>query len=109
MRGDLRVTVVGTENPRPLRPGIVVATAGRRLGQQLEVRDGLRTVTHRGTDAIIAGVTTANDDDVFALSGDVIAVLKLGVEEGLGVELEVLHRKVDAVDIAAWGLESYRW
>ena len=87
-----------------LRAEGCAAAGHERLGQQLDVRDRLRAVAHGGT-----GVATADDNVILALRVDVVTVPELEVEEPLRVELEVLHRKVDAVDIAAWGLESYRW
>ena len=69
------MTVVSTEDPGPLGPWVVACTASWWLGQQLEVRDGLRTVTHRCTDAVVSGVTTSDDDDVLALCTNVAVVL----------------------------------
>ena len=105
---DLGVAVIRAEDARPLRPW-VVATAGHRgLGQQLEVCDGLRAVAHGGTDTVVARVATTNDDDVLALRVDVATVLQLRVEQRLGVELEVLHREVDAVNLTVGDLEIAR-
>ena len=44
-------------------------------------------MTHGSSDAVCAGVTTSNDNNVFVLGADICTILKLGVEEGLGVEL----------------------
>ena len=52
-----------------------------------------------GAHAIGAGVAAADDDHVFAVSGDVIAAGL--VEHGLGVGGEEIHGKVDAFQIAA--------
>ncbi len=102
---NLRVAVVGTKDARPLWPRVVATAEHRRLGQQLKVRDGLRAVAHRGTDTVVTGVTTTDHDDILALRADVVAVLELGVEERLGVELQGLHREVDAVDLAVGDLQ----
>ncbi|GKT57393.1 conserved hypothetical protein [Colletotrichum tofieldiae] len=98
---DLGVAVVHAVDAGPLGPRVVAGTLRRGLGQKLEVDDRLGAVAHRGTDAVVTGVTTADDDDVLALGGDVGAVLKLGVEEGLGVLVQELHGVVDALELAA--------
>lgn len=108
VRSDLRMPVVRAEDPRPLRPGVIAPSPRRGLGQQLKVHDGLGPVAHRGADTVVAGVASADDDHVLALRVDVRAVLELSVEERLGVELQVLHREVDAVDFAVRDLEVAR-
>lgn len=87
MGSDLSVAVIRTEDTWPLGPWVVTPTASWRLGQQLEVGDGLRAVTHRGSDAIVSGVTTANNNDILALCADVVVVLQLRVEKGFRVHL----------------------
>lgn len=108
MGSNLGVTIVGTEDPRPLRPGVVATTASRRLGKQLEVHDRLGAVTHGSSNTVVTSVATSDDDDILALCADVGAVSEFGIEEGLGVELEELHSEVDAVDIAVGNLEVSR-
>jgi len=106
MRSNLRMAVVGTEDPGPLRPWVVATTTGRRLGQQLKVDHGLGTMAHSSSDTVVTSITTTNDDDVLALRIDVAAaVLEVGIEECLSVELEILHGKVDAVSVAVGDLE----
>ena len=87
VRGDLCVAVVRAENARPLRPRVVTGARGRGPGEELEVRDGFRAMAHRSADAVVAGVTTADDNNVLALRVDVRAVLELRVEERLRIEL----------------------
>lgn len=45
-------------------------------------------MAHRCSNAVVASVTTADDDDIFSLCVDVVVVRQLGVQKGLGVELE---------------------
>jgi len=74
--------------PGPLRPRVIPTTRSRRPREQLKVDYGLGTVAHRSADTVVAHVTTADDDDVFALGINVPAFFQLGVEERLGVQLE---------------------
>ena len=94
------MTVVRTEDAGPLRPGVVAGALLRGLGQELEVDDGLGAVTDGGTDAVVTGVTTTDDDDVLALSRDVGLVGELGVEERLCVLVQELHGEVHALEVA---------
>ncbi len=80
--------------PRPLRPGVVPPTRDRWPGQQLEIRNRLRAVAHRGSDTIVSSVTTSDHDHVFAFRVDVVTVLKLRVKERLRVELRRLSTHV---------------
>ncbi|GJD02058.1 hypothetical protein ColKHC_10883 [Colletotrichum higginsianum] len=97
---DLGVAIVHTVDTRPLRPRVIAGTLRRGLGQKLKVDDRLGTVADRGTDTVVTGITTADDDDVLALGRDVGAVLKLGVEEGLGVLVQELHGVVNTLELA---------
>ncbi|GKT49344.1 uncharacterized protein ColSpa_09525 [Colletotrichum spaethianum] len=96
---DLGVAVVHTVDAGPLGPRVVAGTLRRGLGQELKVDDRLGSVADGGTDTVVTSVTTADDDDVLALGRDVGAVLKLGVEEGLGVLVQELHGVVDALEL----------
>src|SRR5687768_16796220 len=58
-------------------------------------------MTHAGADAVAAGIATADDDDVFALGIDELAIAMIAVEQALSVGGEELHRKVDAFELAA--------
>src|SRR5688572_16624335 len=58
-------------------------------------------MAHGGADAISAGVGAANDDDVFAVGGDVIAIF-VTVEQGLRVRVEKLHGKMNSLEVAAF-------
>lgn len=44
-------------------------------------------MTHRSANAVITSVATTYDDNVLALRTDVFLILKLGVKQGLCVEL----------------------
>ena len=87
MSSDLSVTVVCPEDPRPLRPWVIRRTAGGRLGQEFEVRDRLGTMSHRGSDTVVSGIATANNNNMLAPRADVTSVLELGIQQGLGVGL----------------------
>lgn len=74
--------------PGPLWPWVVPSAGRGGLRQQLKIRHRFGTVTHRSTDTVVPGITTANYDDILALRTDVVAVLELRVEERLSVHLE---------------------
>ena len=97
MSGDLGVAVIGPEDPWPLRPRVIRRTAGGWLGQKLKVHDRLGSVSHRGSDTVVSGVATSNDDNVLALRADVVSVLKLRIQQRLGVALQELHGEVDTI------------
>jgi hypothetical protein len=63
VRRNFAVTVVDAEDPRPLRPRVVVAAGGRGLGQELKVGDREGAVAERRADTIVTGVATADDDN----------------------------------------------
>jgi hypothetical protein len=102
---DFGVTIVDTVDTGPLGPWVVAGTLWGRLGQQLEVDDRLGTVADGGTNAVVTGITTTNDDNVLVLGGDVRTVSQLGVEERLGVLVQELHGEVDALELTAGNLE----
>jgi hypothetical protein len=98
---NFRVAVVDTVNSRPLRPRVVVGSLIRRLRQQLKVGNRLGTVTNRGTNAVVTSITTTNDNNMFALGGNVGVIGELGVKERLGVLVKELHGKVNALQVAS--------
>ena len=87
MRLHFGVTVVDTINSWPLRPWVVCSSFGWGLGEEFEVCDGLSAMADGGANAVVACVTTANDDDVFVFGGNVFCIGQAGVEEGFGVLL----------------------
>jgi hypothetical protein len=126
---NFAVPVVDTEDPRPLRPGVVVASASRGLRQQLEVGHRERTVTKRRADTVVTSVTTTDYDHykeskiqsamptkaiqealhtVLPLRTDVLLVLEVRVEQARGVELKELHGKVDTIKVAVRELQVAR-
>ena len=61
--------------PWPLRPWIVPTSGNRWPWQQLEIDNGLRTMTHCRTNAIISGITATDDNDILSLGIDVTPIL----------------------------------
>ena len=99
---NLGVTIISPEDPWPLRPWVIRRAAGGRLGQELEVRDGLGPMSHGGTDTVVPSVTTSDNDNILALRADVVSVLELGIQQRLGIALQELHSEVDAVSVTVW-------
>ena len=86
---------------RERRPGLARVPLLARLRHDLQLSDGGRALTVGGAHAVRARVAAADDDDVLALGGDrgrhVVALLHLVGER------QVLHREVDAVQLAPGG------
>ncbi len=81
------------------RPRLVGGALLARPGHDLQLGDGDGALAVGGADAVGAGVAAADDDDVLALGGDrgdrQVALLHLVGER------QVLHRLVDAAELAA--------
>mmetsp|Transcript_7711 Transcript_7711/g.15990 ORF Transcript_7711/g.15990 Transcript_7711/m.15990 type:complete len:526 (-) Transcript_7711:674-2251(-) len=97
----LRVAIVHPEDARPLRPRVAWRARVWRLREQLQVGDAGGAVAGAGADAVGAGVTTTNHNDVLAGRVNVVAVGELRVQQALGVGMEEVHRKVDALQVAS--------
>mmetsp|Transcript_116062 Transcript_116062/g.335181 ORF Transcript_116062/g.335181 Transcript_116062/m.335181 type:complete len:210 (+) Transcript_116062:454-1083(+) len=113
----LLMAVVGAEDHRPVRPRVAPRALLRRLRQELEVDDLRRALAHRRPDAVVACVTTSDDDHAFVLGIDrrrlrgveiprappatpVLADVA-AVEQRPGVHRQVVHGHVDALELAA--------
>ena len=90
----------------PLRPGIVGGAGFRRHPHDFELMETAATLPERRADAVGAGVAAANHDYVLALGGNVLAVCMITVEQTLGVGVQELHGKVDALKCAARRLDE---
>lgn len=64
---NLRMSVIYAEDLRPLRPGIVPGTNRGRCREQLKVNDRLRAVTNCGSDAVVSGISTSNNNNILVL------------------------------------------
>ncbi len=104
--------VGGERALRRKRPRRVGVTAVRRyLGVDVEQRCRQRALAVGVGDAVHAGVAAADDDDVLALGDDLLAglgvardVAAVASDEAVAL-VEVVHREVDAVELAAGRLE----
>ena len=95
------LAVIHLVNLRPLRPRIVGRPFHRRFGHNLELHEAAAAVAHRRADAIGAGVAAANDDHVFSLGGEGMAVFMAAVQQTLGVAVQEVHREMDALEMTA--------
>ena len=71
MGSNLGVTIIRPENPGPLWPWIVASSRNRGPRKEFEVGDRSGTMAHRGSDAIVTGISTTYDDDIFAFCIDI--------------------------------------
>ena len=62
----LLLAVIGLLHVGPLRPGVARRARIRRRRQELKLAHAARTLTHRGTHAVVAGIAAANNHDVQA-------------------------------------------
>ena len=85
---------------RPARPRReVVLAVGGRLAEQLDLRHRRRALAVRVADAVRAGVAAADHDHVLAGRGDRRRALAVAGDPAVAA-VEVLHRVVDAVELA---------
>ena len=94
-RGFL-LAVIRLVDPRPFRPRVVLGTLGRRLRQDLELRQRTAALAHRRTDTIGAGVAATDHHHIEPLSLDRRALRSLA-EQRTGGVCEVIHREVHAL------------
>mmetsp|Transcript_20937 Transcript_20937/g.33399 ORF Transcript_20937/g.33399 Transcript_20937/m.33399 type:complete len:264 (-) Transcript_20937:1265-2056(-) len=98
-----------------MRPRCVLSPARWGFGEQLEVVNAYCPMPNRSADAIVSGVTTADDDDVLAAGVDGrFAVGVAGrapccihcarVEDCLGVRMQELHGQVNPFQCPTWHL-----
>ena len=87
--------------PRPLRPGVVRSPGDRGLRQNLELKEALASVTHGRGDAVGTRVSASQNYDVLILRRYVVTVTVAAVQKTLGVGLQKLHGKVNALKIPA--------
>ena len=99
--GALLLEGEGPKGPR-LRAGLVARH--RRLGKQLKLTNRFGALTAAGTQAVGARVAPADDDDVLALGGDVEIGVHRPVTDAAVLLGQKLHRKVNAVEVAAGNL-----
>src|SRR6185312_16593253 len=88
------------EDVGPFRPRILRRARVGRTGQQLELVDRARPLPVHGAETVGAGVAPADDDHALALRADELRVgnvIALAAAVGQG---EVLHREVDAAEVA---------
>ncbi len=75
------MSIIGTEDARPLWPRVVTASGGRRLWEEFEVDDRLCTMTHGGSNAVSSGVPTTDNEDILISRIDVVGIFKVRVKE----------------------------
>ena len=97
------MTVVHLERLWPLGPGVAGLALQRGLGHDLDLSDAAAALAQGGAHAVGAGVAAADHDHVFVLGVDRAGGAVAGVEHGLGVGGEILHREMDAGGFAAGG------
>mmetsp|Transcript_51253 Transcript_51253/g.111216 ORF Transcript_51253/g.111216 Transcript_51253/m.111216 type:complete len:257 (+) Transcript_51253:362-1132(+) len=111
------MSIVNPEHHWPMRPWVAGRPHIRWSWHELKVDNPLGTMAHRRSDAVIAGVSTADDDDRLASRVDhwwrgwvVLGVSPPlppsladlpAVQQGLGIPREEFHGKVHSVVLAA--------
>ena len=97
----LGLAVVHLQHPGPLRPRVGGGALLGRLGHHFQCHKVGAALPQGCALAVVAGVAAADDQHVFALSFDGLAVGKLRVQQTLRHAGQVVHRKVHAVCVPA--------
>src|SRR5262249_35986267 len=100
------VRALDTQLHRPHRPRRRRRALVWWLGQQLELMDGDRALAMAGAEAVGAGVTTADDDDLLAGGDDLVR--SFAPLAGLVRLREDLHREVNPAELTARNVEVAR-
>ena len=58
-----------------------------------------------GADAVVSGVSAADDDDVFVPGIHVFSVRKIGVQQALGIGGKEINGEIDSLGVAAWRVD----
>ena len=88
------------EDVGPQRPRVVGRARVRRLRQQLELVHGQRALPMHGAEAVGAGVAAADNHDALAFRADELGVRDRVPFHALVRQREVLHREVNALQLA---------
>ena len=75
--GSLRVSVIHSVNAGPQGPRVVSSSFSRRLGQQLKIHQTFTAMSERRADTICSRITAADDDDLFTLGRNILAIFKI--------------------------------
>ena len=102
------MSVVGTENPRPLWPWVIRSTVIRWTIEKFEVHQLAATVSQACADAIATGITTSDDNNAFTFRGDELAVGMLAVEQARCVCRQEFHCEVNTIESSTWDRQIAR-
>ena len=106
-RDRLLLTVVGLADPRPLRPRIVRQTLIGGFRHHLELDHRLAALPDARSDAVVAGISAADDHYVLPL-GRRTAVRKLLAVKPSRRVSEEIDREIYALCVSALGFEIAR-
>ena len=94
--GDgFHMAIVNLEGFRPFGPGIRLGAHDRWSRHHLDGSDTFAFLPQNSTDAVVAGVSSAHDDDVLSLCSGVRSTR----EQGFGAFCQKVHCKIDAFHI----------
>ena len=95
----LLLAVVGFQHPRPLRPCVAGSAGLRRAGHHFQLHDARAALTDGSAYAVVARVAAADDQHLFALGRDGLAVGEIRVQQALGHAGQVVHGEADSLGV----------
>ena len=96
---SLLLAVVGFQHPRPLRPCVAGSAGFRRARHHFQLHDTRAALTDGGAYAVVARVSTADDQHLLALGRDGLAVGEIRVQQALSHAGQVVHGEVNPLGV----------
>ena len=101
----LFLAVIGFQNLRPLRPRVGRCSCYRRLRHHLKLCHGFCPKTNGSSHTVISGITTADDQNMFALCKLIWEFCKIGIQKAFCYLFQEIHCKVDSFCISSRNLD----
>ena len=105
---SLFLAVIGFQDLRPLRPWIGRSSCCRRLRHHLKLCYRFRTKTDGGSHTVITGISTADDQNIFALCKLIWKFCKICIQKTFCYLLQEIHCKVNSLGISSRNLDISR-
>ena len=105
---SLFLAVIGFQDLRPLRPWIGRSSCCRRLRHHLKLCYRFRPQTDGCSHTVITGITTANDQNIFALCKLIWEFCKICIQKTFFYLLQEIHCKVNSLGISSRNLDISR-
>ena len=104
-RNGFFLAVIGLADLRPFGPGIILCSFVRCLGHHLDLGHRFCSVTDGGSNAVITGITAADDNHIFPLGLHIFFIFKIRIQKASGIGFQKIHRKIDSLGISAGSID----